>query len=222
MDNAVRIAMSSVADGSMSKAASESERIENRQKFLAKQGITPEQTTLVRLAYDGDSYCRYVMVDAHQAGDGITKPTSLISDALFTREKNLALLLPVADCVAAVMYDGENEILGLAHLGRHNLLQQGGSEVIRYMTESFGTNASRVLVWLSASANKHNYPLFDFERKSMHEVAIEQLHKAGIVYENIRRDTRDTTIDPALFSHSEFLKGNRHTDGRQAVIAMMI
>jgi len=44
---------------------------------------------------------------------------------------------------------------------------------------------------------------------------------AGIDRNNIDIDSRDTTTDSTLFSHSEFLKGNRSTDGRQAVVCMM-
>lgn len=217
----VDIHLSTVADGSMSKAVSMRERDKNRREFLASQGITAKQTTLVYLEYEGGDYCRYRTVGKDDAGDGIICEPTLVSDTLFTCEKNLALLLPVADCIGAVLYDGATEVLGLAHFGRHNLLQNGGTETIRYMCEQFATNPEDVHVWLSPAAGESNYPLYDFDNRSMHEVAVEQLQAAGIKRENIAVDTRDTTTDPTFFSHSEFLKGNREIDGRQAVVCMM-
>lgn len=221
MNDALVIAMSEIKDGSMSKAISEAERDENRESFLARHGISSDQTVLVHLKYEGDDYRRYSTVRADEAGDGIVYESTIVADALFTKEKNLALLLPVADCIGMVLYDVKNEILGLAHLGRHNLLQHGGAEVIRYIQEHFASNPEDVRIWLSPAAGKASYPLHDFANKSMHEVAMEQLHEAGVLAQNITADERDTTTDPTLFSHSEFLKGNRESDGRQAVVAMM-
>lgn len=221
MNKNVSIYFSTQVDGSMLKAVSDAECDENRRKFLAKQGITPVQAALVYLQYEGDDYCRYRTIGQDEAGDGIATPPGFVSDALFTREKNLALLLPVADCVGVVVYDPTHQVLGLVHLGRHNLLQQGGTESIGYMQREFGTNPADVQAWLSPAAGRANYPLFDFEQRSMHEVATAQLKDAGIPSSNIEIDARDTTTDPVLFSHSEFLKGNRQIDGRQAVVAMM-
>lgn len=217
----VSIYFSTQVDGSMLKAVSDAECDENRRKFLAKQGITPAQAALVYLQYEGDDYCRYRTIGQSEAGDGIARLSSFVSDALFTREKNLALLLPVSDCVGVVVYDPAHQVLGLVHLGRHSLLQKGGIESMSYMQREFGTNPAQVEVWLSPAAGQSNYPLFDFEQRSMHEVATAQLKDAGIPGSNIEIDARDTTTDPVLFSHSELLKGNRRTDGRQAVVAMM-
>ena len=205
----------------MSKAVSEAERNENRQKFLNDYDMAPERTVLVYLQYAGDDYCRYLTVGQGEGGEGITKPSNLVSDALFTRERGLALFLPIADCIGAVLYDPVNHILGLAHLGRHNLVQSGASRAIDYMHDTFGTSPADLLVWMSPAAGRESYPLHDFDNRSLHDVARTQLSAAGVVAQNITLDERDTTIDLTFFSHSEFLKGNRKTDGRQAVVAMM-
>lgn len=213
--------MSTLTDGSMSKAVSAEERLRNRTRFLASNGLHPEQTILVHLSYDSRDYKRYLTVGAEQAGDGITQEPSFISDALFTTERNVAFLLPIADCVAAVLYDPAIPALGLAHLGRHNLEQNGGSGVVGYMSSEFGTEPAKLQVWLSPAAGRTNYPLYNFDNRSLHEVTIDQLMSAGVQLENITVDNRDTTLESGLFSHSEFLKGNRASDGRQAVICMM-
>jgi hypothetical protein len=221
MDSTVLIAMSDIGDGTMSTPADDITRLRNRTKFLASRGITPEQTALVYLRYEGDDYRRYFVVSSSFAGDGIVRPSSTVADALFTSEKGLALLLPVADCVAAVLYDPIRQAMGLAHLGRHNIEQQGGEGVVRYMIDQFGTDPANLQVRLSAAAGKERYPLFGFEGRSLQEVAMGQLQEAGVDLAKIVRDERDTTTDEHLFSHSEFLQGRRNLDGRQAFVAMM-
>lgn len=221
MASSLTIALSELKDGSMSKGVSDDVRLVNRAAFLAKQGIVPERTALVHLTYGGDDYRRFFTVNKDTMGDGIVRPATLDADALFTTEKELAFLLPIADCIAAVLHDTANSVLGLAHLGRHNLEQQAGTGVIDYMVREFGSHAEDIQVWLSPAAGKINYPLYAFNNRSLHEVAVEQLAAAGVVSENIQIDSRDTTTDEALFSHSEFLKGNRELDGRQAVVCMM-
>jgi copper oxidase (laccase) domain-containing protein len=221
MDNSVLIAMSALRDGSMSKAVDDSTRMHNRRQFLESQGIKLEQSVLVHLKYEGDDYCRYYEVSTEQAGDGMAFDPSIVADALFTRSKQLALFLPVADCVGAVIYDASRQVLGLAHFGRHNLVQNGGAKVIEYMKAEFASDPQNIHVWLSPAAGRENYPLHDFNNRSLHEVALAQLEQAGILNENIEVNGADTTVEPTFFSHSEFLKGNRKTDGRQAVVTMM-
>jgi copper oxidase (laccase) domain-containing protein len=221
MDSSVLVATSAIRDGSMSKAVDDDVRQNNRRRFLETLDIKLNQSILVHLKYEGDDYCRYYEVSTEQAGDGMVFDSSVVADALFTRSKRLALFLPVADCIGAVLYDSRQQILGLAHFGRHNLVQTGGSKVIDYMKTEFASNPAEIQVWLSPAAGREHYPMYDFNNRSLHEVALAQLEQAGVPNEKIVIDTTDTTMQSTLFSHSEFLKGNRKTDGRQAVVAMM-
>jgi copper oxidase (laccase) domain-containing protein len=219
--NEVTVAVSSVHDGSMSKSADDATRYSNRKKFLATKGIAPEQTILVGLVYEGDDYRRYHTVSSRQSGDGMVRPSTMTADALFTSDANVALFLPIADCIGAVLFDPIHHALGLTHLGRHNLLQHGAGASVEYMVRQFGSAASDIRVWLSPAAGPSNYPLRDFDGRGLYDVALEQLRTAGIRSRNIDIDDRDTTTQDDLYSHSAFLKGNRPEDGRQAVVAMM-
>ena len=205
----------------MSKAVDDEQRRANQELFLQSFGSSSEQAILVKLDYGSDDFCRYYTVDSSMAGDGMTRPSSVTADALFTTEQNIALLLPVADCIAAVLYDTSKRVIGLAHLGRHNLEQQGGKYVIEYMATQFLSTPSDVCVWLSPAAGRLNYPLYTFDNRSLHDVVLEQLLSAGVERASIQVDSRDTTTDESFFSHSEFLKGNRTTDGRQAVACVL-
>jgi copper oxidase (laccase) domain-containing protein len=221
VSDVITIASSSVSDGSMSIGVNDEARLVNRTNFLTAYGISPERTILVPVQYDGDNYCRFTIVSSAQAGRGIVTPSLDAADALFTTSNNVALLLPVADCVAIVLHDIRRNVLGLLHLGRHGLLQSAGMRAVEYMTQTFGSSAYDLRVYLGPAAGKENYPLYAFGNRSLHEVALRQLETAGVEPANITVDRRDTTVERSLFSHSQYLAGNRSHDGRQAVVAML-
>lgn len=214
------IEVSKVTDGSMGKETEDV--LANRSRFLGSHSIAPEQTVLVHLVYEGDNYCRYSEVTASDGGDGITHPPSRINDALFTRHPGVALFLPLADCVGVVLVDTKQHILGLSHMGRHNLEQVGARASVEYMQSQFGSDPADIKVYMSPAAGHENYPLFAFDHRSMHDVTSKQLVEAGISPDNIEAATEDTTTDEEYFSHSEYLKGHRDSDGRHAIVAQLV
>lgn len=222
MDQPVSLFVTTVRDGSMKSPDMNFRTVlPARTKFLQAHNLTPEDTTLVQLTYDGDDYCRYYTLDDTYKGDGITREPTLESDALVVTKPGHALFLPLADCIGAVIHDTKQNILMLSHLGRHNLEQFGGTKSIEYLIDEHKSSPSDLTVWLSPAAGPENYPLFAFDNRSLHNVAVEQLKKAGIPAENIAVSPIDSAADPDYFSHSQFLKGNRETDGRFAVVATL-
>lgn len=218
----VFISASRVTDGSMKPASNDAQIVQNnRILFLAKNDIAPENTTLLRLEYGGDDYCRYLSLDESNQGNGITRESTVDVDALVVTRPHHALLLPLADCIGAVLHDPTTNTLMLSHLGRHNIEQMGGTKSVEYLASRYKVNPADLHVWLSPAAGKDAYPLHAFNNKGLHEVAIEQLLAAGVPRTNIDTSPIDTTKDRDYFSHSEFLKGNRPTDGRFCVIAVM-
>jgi copper oxidase (laccase) domain-containing protein len=219
----VRIAVSQSQDGTMKKTGHTNPASvdENRRSFLNRHHISMEQTVLVQLDYGTADFCLYKTVKGKDGGDGIVREPSITSDALVTQTAGLALFLPIADCVGAVLYDPTTNTLMVSHLGRHNIEQDGGQKSVKYLVQNHTVNPRDVLVWLSPSAGKENYPLFAFDNHSLQEVVIEQLENAGIIAHNISRSDIDTTRDVNYFSHSEFQKGHRSKDGRFAIVAML-
>lgn len=213
---------STVADGSMkSPDKNFATVLPTRTAFLAQHSIDPADTTLVHLTYETTDFCRYETVDSTYKGDGITRHPELEVDALVVTQPGHALFLPLADCIAAVIYDPVQHILMLSHLGRHNLEQQGGTQSIEYLVTTHKSNPQDLTVWLSPAAGSGNYPLYTFGNRSLHDVAIEQIVAAGVPANSIDLSPIDTTNDPNYFSHSQFLAGNRQTDGRHAVVAAL-
>jgi copper oxidase (laccase) domain-containing protein len=218
----VLILTSTTHDGSMKPVNGDDEAVtKNRTAFLQNNGLRTDDTTLLHLTYGGTNHTRYMIVHDELRGDGIVRQSSIEVDALVTTQPNHVLLLPLADCIGAVLQDPINNILMLSHLGRHNLEQYGGIKSIEFLSTKFGSDPKTITVWLSPAAGQKNYPLFSFENRGMHDVATEQLVTAGILPDNITASAIDTTTDPDYFSHSQFLAGNRATDGRFAVAAVM-
>lgn len=221
-DKMLSIFTSTRADGSMkSLDGSYDSVLETRRRFLDTHDIKTEDTTLVHITYDGDDYNRYHSIDDSTKGRGIVAPTSQQSDALVVTEPGHALFLPLADCIGVVLHDPTKNILMVSHLGRHNLEQFGGTKSVEYLAQHHHVNPKDLAVWLSPAAGGEAYPLFAFDNRSLHDVAAEQLTKAGILSENITASPIDVTKDENYYSHSEFLKGNRSDDGRFAIVAVM-
>lgn len=217
--------ISSVGDGNMKKTDMPPELVKgvdsNRRRFLENLDIRPDQTVLVRLTYDKDDFAVYETVKSEDSGKGITRDGEPIADALATNEKNVALFLPLADCVGLILYDPLKRALMISHLGRHSTEQHGAAKSVNYMVEQFACNPGDILAWCSPSPSKKSYPLFAFENKSLAEVNTQHLLDAGILRKNIEIATSDTSTDENYFSHSEFLKDNSQPNGRFAIVAMI-
>lgn len=204
----------------MKKVGADSTMVDdNRRRFLEREGASLEHSVLVQLDYASENFCRYDVVDGSAAGEGMIRD-GRIADGLATTEKNVALFLPLADCIGVVLYDPEHEALMLTHLGRHNLEQLGGRKSVEFMVARFDTDPTKLEIHFSPSAGKENYPMFSFGGKSLAEVAVEQLVTTGVKQGNIELSPIDTT-DENYFSHSQYLKGHRPTDGRFAIAAWL-
>lgn len=213
---------STVADDSMkSTDGNFASVLPDRAAFLQNHEINPADTTLVQVTYEADDFCRYKSISDSDKSNGIVRQATIEADALIVTEPGHALFLPLADCVGAVVHDPSQNILMVSHLGRHNLEQFGGTKCIEYLAKKHGSDPKDLTVWLSPAAGKANYPLYTFSGRSLHEVCTEQIITAGVLAKNITASPIDSSTHPDYFSHSQFLKGHRKTDGRHAIVAVM-
>jgi copper oxidase (laccase) domain-containing protein len=217
------VATSTVADGSMFNRNDPNNQkvVENRRAFLAAHDITLKQSTRLKIAFDSDDFCRYGEVTDSNKSDGMYGDFDIPHDALVTTAPNHALFLPLADCVGATFYDPVHHVLGLAHLGRHSLEQQGGMKFVAYLKSHYSSDPKEIKVWLGPAPGKDVYPIWALDNKGMKEVTFEQLHAAGILDDNIIDNPAETDKDQNYFSYSEFLKGHRENDGDHAMVAIM-
>lgn len=221
--DALTAVLSSADDNDMGFGRLENSEVGlNRAVFLQDNDIEPTQTTLLRVTYDTTDFCRYMVLDDEHQGEGIHEPTSNVqADAVVVTRPDHAILLPLADCIGAVIYDPKNQIMMVSHLGRHSIEQGGATKSLSYLVEHFDSNPADLFIWLSPAAGGENYPLHAFAGRGMHQVVTGEFLKFGVPFDHIEVSEIDTTESDNYFSHSEFKAGYRDFDGRFAIVAMM-
>ncbi len=220
----VLVAISQAENGSQHSTKPEllSDIQNNRQKWFISLGLSTDNATRVVTSYDRDDYCIYREVSlVKDKGLGMYVPTSKPSDALITRDKNHILFLPVADCIAATLYDPITETLMLSHLGRHSLEQNGAYKSVRHLVDNYGIDAKNLQIWLSPAPSKESYTIHALGDVGMKEAAMSQLKRADIDMYQITDSPHDTATDGRYYSHSAFLRGKKPTDGRYAMLAVL-
>lgn len=213
--NKVVCGISSIEDGNMKLGIEDNEIThKNIDNFLKYFHIDSNRSVLCQINYDTDCFCRYYDVKSCLF--------SHYADALVTKNKGIALYLPLADCVGAICFDNRTNSLMISHLGRHSLEQYGGVKCIKYFCNKYNLESSSISVWLSPSPSEKNYPLRQFNDKSLAAVTKQQLILSGIPESSIESSNIDNSIlSNGYFSHSEFLKNNRKTDGRYMIFAQL-
>lgn len=201
--------------------------IENRSKFCASAGVDYKTCIYQKILYGNDqTYDKIEEVDA-SCNDLVE------ADVLFTKVPSIGLFLPVADCVATVIYDPDKRYLALAHLGRHSSIAKTMTKTLNYFLEQ-GSEMRTIQIWMAPSVARSSYRMeyfgytFDPDWRDFCDVRPDGVYldlagyntnlaiQAGVVPEAIVRSYVNTAHDKNYFSHS---MGD--TTGRFAVVAMM-
>ena len=230
------IAVSSKDDGTMLNrihGRHVAEVLENRRRFCDQIGVKYDD-----VIYHVTSY------NQAQTFDNIAEVTEadtvkhnnegIFADALYTEMAGVGLFLPVADCIATVIYDPKRRALMLAHLGRHSTVAQLMSRAVRYFVER-GSQAKDLQIWMSPSITQKNYRMdyfnhtndtnwHNFCRQTADGIYLDMQGfnrslaiRAGVPDDNIFISPIDTADDPNYFSHS-----SGDTGGRVAVVAEIV
>jgi len=104
-----------------------------------------------------------VIVSAKDAGKAFNE-----TDALVTAEKNLFLVITVADCLPLFFYDPQKEIIGLAHAGWRGLARGVIGATIKKMME-LGTEPQNILAAVGPGIGACHYWIKEESRAEMTE-----------------------------------------------------
>lgn len=155
------------------------------------------------------------------------------ADALIIRTPGVGLFLPIADCIATVMYDPKQRVLALLHLGRHSTLTDLVADVVRRFIV-YGSRPEDTIVWMSPSIKSESYKMEYFDQsddsrwrefcvkdESGYYVDLPGFNEsmflvAGVPPQNINISPINVASGPGYFSH---FMGD--TTERFAVLAMM-
>lgn len=225
------VAVSSKDDGTMlDRGRHGADILENRRRFCDQIGVKYDDVVYHVISYDQgqtfDTIAEVTETDTVKCNN-----EGIFADALYTEAAGVGLFLPVADCIATVIYDSKRRALMLAHLGRHSTVAQLMTRAIQHFVEH-GIQAKDLQIWMSPSITQKNYRMdyFDhadeiswqnFCRQTADGIYLDMQGfnrslavQAGVPAENIFISPIDTADDPNYFSHS-----SGDTGGRFAVLA---
>ncbi|HEU0266192.1 MAG TPA: laccase domain-containing protein [Candidatus Saccharimonadaceae bacterium] len=218
----VVVRVSSVEDGTMSLRSlpeDPGEVWQNRKEFINMCGGDLDRTALVYITYEASrTYEEYARAETIKPGlvaydDGIADGLLATSD--------IGLFLPVADCCAVVMYDTARRVMMMSHIGRQSIEVDGVRKSLDFMRAQANTAPHDIVSWLGPAVGKTNYPIYRRENRGLRELIVSDLEDAGVSARNIEVSPAVTDQNPDYFSHSEYKKSRRTSDGRFAVFAMM-
>ena len=117
------VAFSSKHDGTMldrTGTIPQSDIRSRRERWCREVGIDYQHVVNQWVEYSNEAtYDRLVTVGQR---DAIQNKEGVVADGLYTRARGVGLFLPVADCIATIMYDERTQQLALLHLGRHSTM----------------------------------------------------------------------------------------------------
>ena len=198
-EGAAEIGISDIRDGSMRflGEGDEAEIIKRQNSLGELVGLDGENVARIRTVYEGRSeYTFYDEINDDNISEysiNNNEAMILISDGLVTKRKGIGMLLPLADCVGAVVYDVKKQILGLLHAGRHNIEQYGPEKFIEFLCDKYECNPKDLRVYFSPFAQ--NYQIYELNNQKMSDAIFEQLTKSGVLAENINNPVIDTATD---------------------------
>ena len=229
------VAVSSKDDGTMFdriRGRHVAEVLENRRRFCDQIGINYDDVVYHVISYD-QAQTFDATIEVTETDTVKYNNEGIFADALYTEMAGVGLFLPVADCIATVIYDPKRRALMLAHLGRHSTVAQLMSRAVRYFVER-GSQAKDLQIWMSPSITQKNYRMdyFDhtsdtnwhnFCRQTADGIYLDMQGfnrslaiQAGVPDDNIFISPIDTADNPNYFSHS-----SGDTAKRIAVVVMM-
>lgn len=229
------VAVSSKDDGTMLnriRGRHVGEVMSNRRRFCDKVGALYDNVVYQIISYDQEQTFDNI-VSVAESDKVKHNNEGIFADALYTENTGVGLFLPVADCIATVIYDPKRRALMLAHLGRHSTIAKLMSRAILHFVKR-GSQVGDLQIWMSPSITQKNYRMdyFDYAddinwqnfcRQTAdgiyldmqgfnHSLAVQ----AGVPGENIFISPIDTADNPQYFSHSSGDAG-----GRFVVVACM-
>ena len=227
------VAVSSKDDGTMlDRGRHGADILENRRRFCDQIGVKYDDVVYHVISYDQgqtfDTIAEVTETDTVKCNN-----EGIFADALYTEAAGVGLFLPVADCIATVIYDSKRRALMLAHLGRHSTVAQLMTRAIQHFVEH-GIQAKDLQIWMSPSITQKNYRMdyfnhtndtnwHNFCRQTADGIYLDMQGfnrllaiRAGVPGDNIFISPIDTADDPNYFSHSA-----GDTGGRFAVLAEM-
>ncbi len=177
---------STIDFGNMSSVhGKRSEVLRNRRRFAQNVGVNPKSLFSVNQVHGKKILLVGPGTSINRTGDG-----------LMTKQKNLALLIKIADCLPILLFDPKKEVIALIHAGRQGVSLEIHLKAIAKMKENFDCRPREILVGLGPAICRRCYDKIDLTGS-----VLADFQKAGIKKKNIEEARVCTFENKDFFSH---------------------
>jgi copper oxidase (laccase) domain-containing protein len=206
------------------------------------RGAVPVNHTFVIWAQNGTDFAdltEYGVAQTRQTG--FPDESAIVGDGLVTSQKNTGLMLNGGDCLPLVVYQPEQRLLALIHMGIMGTMGSLHHKVLGHMREKHQLDIRGAFAYLGPSVHSTSYvkmDLFDQQiQDSMWQdhitpngvgyhvdipgFVIDGLLQQGLLRSRIEVSPIDTAASPDRFSHVRHTLYSE-TPGRNGFIATMV
>lgn len=163
----------------------------------------------------------------------------LNTDAMVTNEKNVALLIKMADCTPIILFDPVKKVQAVVHSGWRGTCKEIGAKAAAKMESTFFCKRENICAYIGPTISIDDYEVGEevyeafekftnrdsfFEKKcsgkyhlNMKQANLDVLLRAGIKEENIELERESTFGNPHL--HSARYEGENY--GLNAIISII-
>lgn len=230
----VFVAVSSQSDGTVLDRSVDIDSapiITNRIRFCEAIGMDYSNVVYQRIKYGDDQTYDIIRHVSHS--DTTKYLREVAADALIVDDPEVGVMLPVADCIATVVYDNRNHRLAILHLGRHSTLANLMSKALTELVK-LGGAPEDFIIWMAPSVHKTHYRLEYFTHQDdpawksfyrqdetgiyldMHGYNRQAALNAGVPDSQVVISPINTATSSEYFSHSQ-----GDTKGRFAIVTVI-
>jgi YfiH family protein len=164
--------------------------LQNRIILAEKFDYLPEN-----LIYMEQTHSDHIAVIEHAGYNKIDD-----TDAIITNQKNIPLMVMVADCIPAMLYDPVQQVIAAVHAGRNGTFKEILPKTVAKMQKEFACAPEDILAALGPSIHSCCYEvgtdLADITVKSFSKKYIDK--RAGRYYLDLQTLNQDQLIDTGL------------------------
>lgn len=171
--------------------ADSNEALKNKKIFLKKLKINPKNIIELKQVHGN----KIILVK--NPSDKIPE-----ADGMVTNTPNLFLMIKAADCHQIAFFDSKNNAVGLIHAGYKGLEKGIIKKTIKTLEINYGTKVKDLVVKFGPSIGHCHY------RLDIWKDAENQLHKYGVLRENIHNPKLCTYENKDYFSHRRSIDEN--------------
>lgn len=119
-----------------------------------------------QLFFDALSLSNYKLISPNQTHSDIfcqvnqeSANSKIIADALYTTEPGLILSIQTADCLPLILYEPNNNIIGIAHLGWKGLLNKLIIKMITHICNTYSVKPKKLIIGIGPAIQQCCYEI---------------------------------------------------------------